>query len=84
MQMGELRKGFLEAIQLWLNKATPYNDQVTTLLPSNQQLRPSDVTVKEPIQLKQKDKTSSIVTTLPSKYVKFEYSKSDCAQFSSC
>ena len=70
MQTVELRRRFLEAMQLWIKKTASYDNQVTTLLPSNQQLQKSDVIVKEPIHLKRKDKTN-IISTLPSRYANF-------------
>ena len=75
LQTSELRRGFLEAIQQWLKRPASYNGKVTTLLPSNQQLQQSDATVKEPIELKHKDKTSITTLPLPSKYVKFDVCK---------
>ena len=70
MQTDELRRRFLEAMQLWIKKTASYDNQVTTLLPSNQQLQKSDVIVKEPIHLKRKDKTN-IISTLSSRYANF-------------
>ena len=78
MQTDELRRRFLEAMQLWIKKTASYDNQITTLLPSNQQLQKSDVIVKEPIHLKQKDKTN-IISTLPLRYANFFSNLSHCA-----
>jgi len=54
MQSDEVRRGFVEAIQQWTHKTS--ND-LTTLLPDNQELQRSDgIIVKKPIHLKQDNK----------------------------
>ena len=65
MQSDQLQRGFLEAIQQWLRKAS--NDdstitkQVTSSLPSNHQLQQSDVIVNKPVQFKKKNKADVIL-----------------------
>ena len=61
MQSDELRRGFLEAIQQWLGKASSDDNTITKLVtsssPSNQQLQKSrGVVVNKPVQLKKKNK----------------------------
>lgn len=68
MQTDDLRRGFLKAIQQWLEKATDDDrvvKDVTTSLPGRHQ---SDgVIVKGPIRSKKNDK-ATIIATLPSRY----------------
>lgn len=59
MQSDELRRGFLQAIQQWLGKASNDDDAITKLVtsssPSNQQLQKSrDVIINKSVQLNKK------------------------------